>query len=122
MSTVTQPRAGIAIGTVNVGGQLMPVELHPEYTRFFESLQRRLGVNGSSSVDLERMATERPQADPRVDDASRAIDELRNELASLRTSCDRLRSVLDEQAALLESIPRADSLRARVETIEGRLA
>lgn len=41
---VTQPRQGVPIGFVQVGGNRIPVQVDPEYLRFFSGLGG--GVNG----------------------------------------------------------------------------
>lgn len=53
MANVAAPRNGIPIGTARIGGQAVPVEVHPEYLRWFDSLVFRLGgATGASSTDL----------------------------------------------------------------------
>jgi hypothetical protein len=122
MSTVTQPRTGVPIGVATVSGKPLEIELHPEYLRFFTSLVQRIGgVASMSNAELAQLVSEPIKQDARTDDAIRAIDELRNELASLRASCDQLRGLLDEQASAIMGLRPTDDLRARVETIEGRL-
>ena len=51
MGNVTFPRNGIPIGYVSINGQRMPVEVHPEYLRAFDSIVERVGgVSGSQTI------------------------------------------------------------------------
>jgi hypothetical protein len=54
MATITQPRTQIPIGEVLIGGKAVPVQIHPEYLRFFTSLVNRAGGTvGSGTQDLD---------------------------------------------------------------------
>lgn len=53
MATITPPRTGIPIGTLEINRVQYEVTTHPEFMRFFESLVVRAGgVTGASSADL----------------------------------------------------------------------
>ena len=59
MANVTPPRNGIPIGTARIGGQMVSIDVHPEYLRWFESLTTRVGgVMGASTTDLTLSAFE----------------------------------------------------------------
>lgn len=50
------------------------------------------------------------------------IDELRNDLASSRNDAVMLRTIIDDFTVILSALPTADQFRNRIESIEDRLA
>lgn len=125
MSKVTVPKNMVPVGFVQVGNQRYEVQQHPEFVRFFFDLFQRVGgTAAASNSDLEQMAEEQVGAgqvsSPEAQEAVRGVDELRNQLASLRSDVDMLRGLI-EQAGEALALRAVDDLRARVEQIEGRL-
>lgn len=102
-TTLTVPKANIPIGTVVIAGTTFDVPQHPEFVRFFSDLARRTGgvtaptntdlANGVTTLDTEDVA---PRSNPEAREALRVVDELRNELASLRGDNDGLRRRIEQ--------------------------
>lgn len=140
--TLTATSARIPIGWATINGQRVPVTVDQEWARAFEDLQLRVGGTvAMSNVELAEMAMNPPRAiDPQAAEALRAIDELRNELASTRAHLDGVLRLIDtlsaemagarapifpEVQALIEELttrPTDSALAARVQQIEDRLA
>lgn len=127
-TTITTPKSNVPVGRVTINGQTFDVDQHPEFVRFFYDLFRRAGgsaaltnielADGTASLDSE---AQMPRSDLSAVEALRAVDELRNEFASIRSACDELRSQLSDVEAQFAGI-RADSdLRPRLEQLEDRL-
>lgn len=123
MSSVTQPRGGIAIGQVRIGAQAYQVDLNPEFNRFFETLVRRVGgAVGMDFSELLQLATEPVPQSTAGHDAMRAAEELRHEVESLRSSNTALLQMVDELRNQITEQPSIQPLAARVQQIEDRLA
>jgi len=73
--------------------------------------------SGISDLDSQALA---PAGDPLVHQAMVAIDELRNELASLRSDCDQLLQQIAERDSELLRLREMTDLRLRVEQLEDR--
>lgn len=127
MSTLTIPKANIPVGSVTIQGQQFQVALNPEFTRFFFDLSRRVGgtsamTNGdlSNNIDALDADAQISRSDPLAQDAMRAVDELRNEVSSLRNDCDMLRSQIADRDAELAGLRSVSDLRQRIEQLEDR--
>lgn len=129
MSTVvTLPQARIPLGWVTLAGadgvaRRMPVEIDIEWMRSFLALVDRTGgTTGEAGFeDLLAMYFDIPPHDQLAQEAVKAVDELRNELASARSDMHRMLTIIEDQAAELASLRGVYDLRNRVETIEDRL-
>jgi len=123
MSSVSFPQARIPIGYAMVNGQRVPVEVDQEWMRSFSALlDRSGGVSGSTAfAEYLPIFFDVQPTDPALQEALRAVDELRNELASTRADLQALRSMLDDAMALLDVGQPSNELRNRIEQIEGRL-
>lgn len=102
-TTITSPKAHIPIGRVTVGGVEYDVPQHPEFVRFFFDLFRRAGstealTNTDLQTLIEHLDSEAlmPKTDPVAQQATQAIDELRNELSSIRSEYSTLRARLEQ--------------------------
>ena len=122
MSTITLPQARIPLGYAMVQGVRVPVEIDMEWMRVMMDLVTRTGGTSGDTNFSEYLPQffDTPHTDATAAEAIRAVDELRNELASAKTEQQVLRSMLDQISALLETQPASD-LRNRIEQIEGRL-
>lgn len=126
--TITPPTARIPIGLAMVNGREVEVRQHPEFVRFFFDLFARVGrADALSNTELAQIsqalidATPQPISSIDAQEALRAVDELRNELASIRGENDRLRREVDDIRGQLESAPSFQPLASRVQQIEERL-
>ncbi len=126
-TTLTTPKENVPIGSVSVGGQSATVTLSPEYLRFFFDLVRRVGgTKAQTNTDLSTHMDEQDseaamsRSDLSAVEALRAVDELRNQFASLRNDCDQLRSQLADRDAELAGLRTVLDLRSRVEQLEDR--
>lgn len=61
-----------------------------------------------------------PKSDPLSQRAMQAIDEIRNELSSVRSECDNLRNLLAEREAELTGLRSLADMRPRLELLEDR--
>jgi ribosomal protein L29 len=61
-----------------------------------------------------------PATDPLAMQTAQAVDELRSELASVRTDCDQLRQQIAERDSELLGLRVMNDLRLRVEQLEDR--
>lgn len=127
-TTLTIPKTDIPIGRLTIDGVQYDVPQHPEFVRFFFDLARRVGgVTAPTNTDLSvHIATldseaQMPRSDPGAQEALRAVDELRNEFASLRNDCDALRAQIADRDAELAGIRAIADLRPRVDQLEDRL-
>ena len=127
-TTLTIPKENVPIGRVTVGGVDIDVVQSPEFVRFFFDLARRVGgtkapTNNDLSGHVATLDSEALMArsDPDAQDALRAVDELRNEVASLRSDCDGLRSQIADRDAELAGLRSLSDLRSTVEQILDRL-
>ena len=84
--------------------------------------QRSGGFTGPSTVDNAQQFEEYPLSNPDAVEALRAVDELRNELASTRSSLHALQSQIDGLTAAIVSLSSTSEFRNRIESIEDRLA
>lgn len=125
MTTITLPHARIPLGWVTMDGQSrrIPVEIDIEWMRALLGLvERSGGVTGGESFAAYLPALFDPKpSDPAAEQALRAVDELRNELACAKSDAERLARVVDELQTSLAEIRPDHQLRARVEQIEDRL-
>jgi hypothetical protein len=122
MSSVTQPRGGIPIASVTVSGQRYDCLTNAEFVRFFETLLRRIGGTvGMDFAELLQLALEPVSRDPSAQEALRAVDELRNELESVRATSAGLMARLDELLSQIEAPPNIQPLANRITQIEDRL-
>lgn len=96
------PQARIPLGFVSVNGQRVPVEISMEWMRALSNITQGAGASSVDPVVDELVAAALGQQVSQGQDASRAIDELRNELASTRTDTQTLRTLIDEQTARIE--------------------
>jgi hypothetical protein len=126
--TITPPTARIPIGTVLINGRSVDVQQHPEFVRFFFDLFARVGSTAAlSNTELEAMAQALldagPQATSSVEaaEAMRAVDEVRNEIDSLRSSNQRLVGLVEQLAAQIEQGPSLQPFEQRITQIEDRL-
>lgn len=60
------------------------------------------------------------RSDPIAQEALRAVDELRNEVASIRSAFDELRGLLGEHEARIAGIRTTSDMRSRLEQLEDR--
>jgi len=96
---------------------------------FFASILQTIGGNdqvvpggsGISPTDAAQQFEEYATTSIEAVEALSGVSELRNELATLRSNNDQLRSLVEELSARISDFPTND-LRQRVEAIEGRLA
>jgi hypothetical protein len=122
MNTVSLPQARIPLGWALIAGRKTPVEIDYEWLRALTDLVERAGgVTGEQGLGAFVPLLEQPARDPAAADALRAVDELRNELASTRQVCDELRGLLHDLTAAQDAARGADDLRARITQIEDRL-
>ena len=122
MSSVTQPRGGIPIASVTVSGQRYDCVTNAEFVRFFEMLLRRIGGTvGMDTDELLQLAIEPVSRDTSAQEALRAVDELRNELESVRATSAGLMARLDELLSQIEAQPNIQPLANRITQIEDRL-
>lgn len=126
--TVTPPNASIPVGLIEMGGKRIEVKQHPEFVRFFFDLFARIGgVSALTNTELEALAQALidagavPASSPEAQEALRGVEDLRQQLSSLRGDNDRLRSELDELRSLIEPVPSLQPLEFRVSQIEDRL-
>ena len=76
----------------------------------------------TTPVDNQMQFEEYPLSVPDAQEALRAVDELRNELSSVRSNYAALQTAVEEVIQLLPASINIEPLRARIEAIEGRLA
>lgn len=125
--SLTPPMAQIPIGLATINGKQVEVRQHPEFVRFFFDLFSRVGkTDALSNTELAELAEALVAApvsgsSPEAQEALRAVDELRNEVATLRGSNDRLRAELDELRGQVEPMPSLRPLEGRIQQIEDRL-
>lgn len=126
--TITPPKNSIPVGLIDFGGKRIEVQQHPEFVRFFFDLFNRVGgVSALSNTDLEAMAQALvdagavPSSSPEAQEALRGVEELRQQIASLRGENDRMRSEVEELRAQLEGGLSLQPLEFRVSQIEDRL-
>lgn len=126
--TLTPPTSRIPIGIASVNGQQVEVQQHPEFVRFFFDLFARVGsVSALNNTELEAMAQALIDAGPvpasstEAQEALRGVEELRQEVASLRGSNDQLRAELASLRDDMPSMPSVQPLESRVQQIEDRL-
>lgn len=86
MTTLTQPKAQIAIGTVSIDGRSYQVRTNPEFVKFFEALVRRAGgVNGDDGGDTA----------PAAAVSAETVEQLQSDLASLRDQVAEQQRLID---------------------------
>lgn len=119
-ASISLPQARIPIGWAMVDGARIPVEIDMEWmltlTRLFE---RSGGTSGGTSFnEYITQFFDAPGADPALQEAVRAVDDLRHELASSRSDVQTLRGLIEEQAETLAQTRTGDNWRSRVEELE----
>lgn len=123
MSNITQPRGSIPIGLVRIGAQAYPVDLNPEFNRFFETLVRRIGgAVGMDVNELLQLALEPVSQGTAGQEAMRATEELRHEVEALRSSNQSLAQQVEEIRNQITEQPSIQPLAAMVQEIKDRLA
>lgn len=131
MSTLTLPQARIPLGWAllpdprSPGGQRrVAVEIDIEWMRaFLELVARTGGTTGSGGFeDYLPVLLDSIAPDPAAQEAIRAVDELRNELASARNEVQTLRALIDDQATELAAHRSTDDLRSQLEDLAAQLA
>jgi hypothetical protein len=122
MNPLSLPQARIPVGWATVGGQRIPVEIDMEWMRTLSGLlERSGGVSGSTSFSQYiNQFFDAPPADPALQEAVRAVDELRHALESARTDSQALRSLIEDQAQALAELRTVAELRSRIEQLEDR--
>ena len=120
-SALTLPQARIPIGYATIQGQQVPILVNMDWMLAFAGLLSRSGgTSGATNFDQYiNQFFDAPLASAESQQATRAIDELRNEIESTRCDLNRLRSDF-EQWQNETRIPT--DLRNRLETLEDRLA
>ena len=123
MPIVSLPQARIPIGYAMMDGARIPVEVDMEWMLMFTRLfERSGGTSGSTSFnEYITQFFDAQGTDPALQDAVRAVDELRQELASSRAELQSLRGLIDDLATQVAQVRPVDDVRARIEQIEGRL-
>jgi hypothetical protein len=95
------------------------------YALLDKIVNRTGGIDGISAEELretiQSVIAESISGAPAIQENARAVEELRNELASARNDNQTLRAGMEEVWAVLEGLRPVSDLRVRVETIEGRL-
>jgi chromosome segregation ATPase len=127
-TSITTPKSNVPVGRVTIDGKTFDVDQHPEFVRFFYDLFRRTGgsaaltnielADGAAALDSDAQML---RSDLAAVEALRAVDELRNEFASIRSACDELRSQLSDVEAQFAGTRAASDLRSRIEQLEDRL-
>lgn len=137
------PPARVSIGTAQ--GPNGPIEFYvsPEWSRYFESLnnmtnETATGPGGVSDINaddswhddlnarealqgVDEIRNEIASLRGENREAMQSVDELRNELASVRSENNQLRQAFDELSTIVYEFKPDIQLRARVEQIEDRL-
>jgi hypothetical protein len=121
---LTLPQARIPLGWAMVQGQRVAVEIDMEWMLVFLRLMERTGgtTGDTNFIQYINQLFEAPLIDPGLQDAVRAIDELRNELSSARNETQTLRAMIEELSSSIAESHSTDLLRNRIESIEDRLA
>lgn len=126
--TVTPPNASIPVGLIELDGQRIEVKQHPEFVRFFFDLFTRAGgVSALTNTELQTLAQSlidagaMPVSNPEAQEALRGVEDLRQQLSSLRGDNDRLRAEVEELRSLIEPAPSLWPLEFRVSQLEDRL-
>ena len=120
-TALTLPQARIPIGTATIQGQQVPIFVTIDWMLAFAGLLSRSGgTSGDTSFEQYiNQFYDAPLASTESQQATRAIEEMRNELESTRSDLNRLRGEFEQ----LQNEPRmAADLRNRLDTLEDRLA
>lgn len=125
MSTyMSIPRIDVPIGRATAAGL---VYFDANFLRtFLQQLSDRVGGSKAlSNVELEELAGQVADMIPRTNidaaEAIAAVDELRNELASVRSDCDALRNQIADRDVELAALRIPPDLSGRVQQLEDRL-
>ena len=120
-TALTLPQARIPIGIATIQGQQVPIFVTIDWMLAFAGLLSRSGgTSGDTSFEQYiNQFYDAPLASTESQQATRAIEEMRNELESTRSDLNRLRGEFEQ----LQNEPRmAADLRNRLDTLEDRLA
>ena len=120
-TALTLPQARIPIGTATIQGLQVPIFVTIDWMLAFAGLLSRSGgTSGDTSFEQYiNQFYDAPLASTESQQATRAIEEMRNELESTRSDLNRLRGEFEQ----LQNEPRmAADLRNRLDTLEDRLA
>lgn len=120
MTPLTIPQARIPLGWAMVQGQRVPVEIDIEWMRYLAALvERSGGINGDTNfIEYINQLFDAPPIDSGLQEALRAVDELRNALSSVRSDANAVRAAYDELAAALAGVRHVADLRNRLDDIE----
>jgi hypothetical protein len=123
MRPLTIPQGRIPVGYAMVQGQRVPVEIDQEWMLYLTTLTERTGgVSGDTNfIEYINQFFDAPLADPALQEAGRAIDELRNELAASRSDAQTSRVLCEEVSAQLAGVRRLEDLRNRLDGIEAQI-
>jgi hypothetical protein len=124
MRALTLPQARIPLAWAVIDGVRTPVEIDMEWMRvFIELLDRTGGISGDTNFsEYLPQFFDAPHTDAAAAEATRAVSELRNELASSRSELQTIRSLIEEQAAALAEARSFSDWKSRIEEIESALA
>jgi hypothetical protein len=123
-NNVAPPRNGIPIGTARISGQAVPVEVHPEYLRWFENLVFRLGgVTGPTATDLAASAFEDAGIEESKLDLFRLEDAAGQAAASLEIQSLIARASLNSsQAPPVLQIETENNISTELEHLRAQVA
>ena len=123
MSRITlPPPSRIAFASVQGPNGPIAMFVSPEWARYFESLNtlsNDTAIGPGGVADLNADDTWHDDLSAR--EAMQGVDEMRNEISSLRSENNALRQSIEAIEALIADHRTGDQLRARIEQIEERL-
>jgi hypothetical protein len=108
MSIVTLPRAGIPIGTVSINGQQVPVSLHPEFQRYFETLFVRTGgATGAGNEELTLSQFEDAGIEESKAFAFALADEMRQQPRPIAVQIEAIETMISDLASVVAELSKA---------------
>jgi TolA-binding protein len=121
-ATVALPQARIPLGWAMVQGQRIPVEIDMEWMLVLARLLERTGgTSGDTNfTQYINQFFDIPYTDNAGQEAIRAVDELRNELAIAKGEVQTLRAQIEELTAQLAQGSAQVDVRSRIEQLEDR--